>query len=309
MKKILFLLSAVLLSAFVSAQNKIPIRVNVPGDSVTFVIVGDYGQDNDHERDVADMIKKWSFEFIITMGDNNYFLGSKRTIKKHIGKYYGDYIYNPDAPMMQQCHGKAEQEKINRFFPCPGNHDNYTKNGKPYFNYFTLPGDESNYEFNWGPVHFYSLNTGKEGHVSCCDSPESKWLKEALTKTPEPFKFVYFHHPPYSTGEHGSNLHMRWPFALWGVNAVLCGHEHFYERIEDTSNPTMPYITSGNGGNEKLYGCNSNPLENGSGAKVVKCDDSHWGAMLVTANRQMAVFKYYTVNDQTNPSDIYIIRK
>jgi hypothetical protein len=104
-------------------------------------------------------------------------------------------------------------------------------------------------------------------------------------------------------------MKMRWPFAQWGANAVLCGHEHFYERIEDSAFPNMPYIISGNGGNEKLYGCNTQALKDAPTAKVVKCDDSHWGAMLVTVNKQTAVFKYYTVNDPSNPSDTYIIRK
>jgi hypothetical protein len=289
------------------AQSKNPISVNIPGDSITFVIVGDYGQDNDHEKDVADMIKKWSFDFIITMGDNNYFLGSKRTIKNHIGKYYGDYIYNPDAPRGQVCSGKAAQDKVNRFFPCPGNHDNYTKNAKPYFDYFTLPGDESNYEFNWGPVHFYSMNTGKEGDVPCCETTESKWLKTALEKTTEPFKFVYFHHPPYSPGSHGSATKMQWPFAQWGLDAVLCGHEHFYAHVHDKTTPRLEYIISGNGGNEKLYGCDAHPLD--PSRFEVKCDSAHWGAMLVTVTKQMAVFKYYTVNDPAHATDTYIIRK
>ena len=121
--------------------------VDVKTDSITFAVIGDYGSDSPQEDSVAKMVKSWNPDFIITTGDNNYFLGSASTINDHIGKYYCDYIYNPDAPADQQCNGKATRDKVNRFFPSPGNHDNYSIPAlKPYLNYFTLPGDEKNYE-------------------------------------------------------------------------------------------------------------------------------------------------------------------
>ncbi len=106
------------------------------------------------------MIKTWVPDFIVTLGDNNYDEGKYSTIKNNITQYYGDYIYNYDAPTEYQYNGVAFEEGINRFFPCPGNHDanNYNKLA-PYLNYFTLPGEETYYKFIWGPVTFYSLDT------------------------------------------------------------------------------------------------------------------------------------------------------
>ena len=290
----------------VSAQSS-PISVNVPADSITFAIIGDYGQNSKEEGQVAAMIKTWPVDFIITMGDNNYLLGSKSTIKKNIGKYYGDYIYNPDAPVSQRCTGKAAQDKVNRFFPCPGNHDNYSKGLKPYLDYFTLPGDEKNYTFTWGPVEFFSMNTGKDADIKCCDAPESKWLKDELSKSTSPFKFVYFHHPPYSPGEHGNATKMQWPYGQWGVDAVLCGHEQFNARIEDKATPKPIYIISGNAGNTHLYGCDVHPLD--STKYNVKCDHMNYGAIKVKATKTMTVFEYYVANDPSHPMDTYIIRK
>jgi hypothetical protein len=290
-----------------SAQSTPPIVVNVPADTITFAIIGDYGQNSKEEGQVADMVKTWPIDFIITMGDNNYFLGSKKSLKKNITKYYGDYIYNPDAPAKLRCTGKAAQDKVNRFFPCPGNHDQYTPGMKPYLSYFTLPGDEKNYSFKWGPVEFFSINSGTEGHVHCCDSPASVWLKEGVTKSTAPFKFVYFHHPPYSPGEHGSATQMQWPFAEWGVNAVLSGHEHFYARIEDKTTPKLLYMVSGNAGNTHLYGCDVNPLD--SSRFTVKCDHMNFGAVKVKATKDMVVFEYYIATDPTHPQDTYILRK
>lgn len=296
-----------LLSIGIHLMNaQTPISVNVPADSITFAIIGDFGQDSKEEGEVAEMVKKWGVDFIITTGDNNYLLGQRKTIVKNIGKYYGDFIYNPDAPADLQCHGKAEKEKINRFFPCPGNHDNYSAGMKPYLQYFTLPGDEKNYTFSWGPVQFYSINTGMSAKIGE-NSKEAKWLQDGLSKSNEPFKFVYFHHPPYSSGEHGNATKMQWPFGKWGVDAVLNGHEHFYERVEDKTSEKPIYITCGSSGNTHLYGCDVHPLD--SARFKVKCDDQHYGAVKVRATAQMVVFEYYIATAPDRPIDTYIIRK
>ena len=288
------------------AQSSAPITVNVPADSITFAVIGDYGQNSPEEGQVAAMIKTWNVDFIITTGDNNYFLGQRKTIVQNIGKYYGDFIYNPDAPADLQCHGKAEKEKINRFFPSPGNHDNYSIGLKPYLKYFTLPGDEKNYTFSWGPVQFYSINTGMSAKITS-KGKEAKWLQEGLSKSTEPFKFVYFHHPPYSSGEHGSAMSMQWPYGTWGVDAVLTGHEHFYERVQDLTSEKPVYITCGSSGNTHLYGCDVHPLD--STRFKVKCDDQHYGAMKVRATAHMVIFEYYIATEPDKPKDTYIIRK
>ncbi|HWB63879.1 MAG TPA: metallophosphoesterase, partial [Chitinophagales bacterium] len=186
-----------LLSLLLSVFNQ-PVTgagVNVKADSITFAVIGDYGKGTSQEDSVAKMVKSWNPDFIITVGDNNYPAGSATTIKKHIGDYYGDYIYNPDAPAAWQCGGKAAQEKQNRFFPSPGNHDNYSLPPlKPYLKYFTLPGDEKNYDFVWGPVHFYSINSGTSGNLPVT-GPVAAGLKASLAEDKSPFRLVYFHHP------------------------------------------------------------------------------------------------------------------
>lgn len=281
--------------------------VNVIQDTVMFAVVGDYGDNSAQEDSVARMIKSWNPEFIITTGDNNYPLGSSSTIQNNIGKHYCDYIYNPDAPESLRCNGKATQEKVNRFFPCPGNHDNYSIPAiQPYLDFFTLPGDERNYDFTWGPVHFFSINTGKSALIGP-DSEEAKWLQKAAKESNLPFKFVYFHHPPYSTGNHGSATAMRWPFQDWGVNAVFNGHEHFYLRVKDNATPNAPvYIVSGNGGNDHLYSCDANSLD--TNRFSLKCDNQHWGALKVKVTATKAIIEYYTINS-TIPWDTYVIDK
>jgi tartrate-resistant acid phosphatase type 5 len=312
MKKPALYAVLVIAAAFYSSCAKMPITqvapVNVPADKVVFAVIGDYGSGSDSQTVVANMVKSWNPEFIITTGDNNYFLGAKSTIAKNIGRDYCEYIYNPDAPDSLRCNGKAAQEKVNRFFPSPGNHDYYSSpKMKPYLKYFTLPGDERNYQFTWGPVSFYSINSGVSGHVKCCDSREATWLQNALQQSKSAFKFVYFHHPPYSVSSHGSSEAMRWPFADWKVDAVFNGHDHVYERIIDKAQPKPVYIVCGNSGTDRLYGCNANPLD--STKYDVTCDAGTYGAVRVTVTATKAIMEYFVIGDMQNPRDVYIINK
>lgn len=283
------------------------IEVRNPSDTSMFAIIGDYGEDSPKEGEVAAMVKGWNPEFIVTVGDNNYPLGSAGTIAKNVGKHYGDFIYNPDAPADRICTGKAATDKVNRFFPAPGNHDNYAvPNLKPYLDYFTLPGDERNYDFTWGPVHFFSLNTGAGGTIA---SETKDWLKDKASKSDRPFKLVYLHHPPFSPGPHGSASGTQLPYKDWGVDAVLAGHEHFYVRVTDKTSPNKPaYLIIGNSGNENLYGCNANPLDP-TRFTIDVCDNNHFGALKVYATTTKMVFQYFTLDDLLHPKDIYEIAK
>lgn len=299
---------------FLSTCKQLPVdpafnkSVSVEGDTVLFAVIGDYGENSPDELRVANLVKSWNPEFIITTGDNNYPAGNINTIKANIADYFCDYIYNPDAPANLQCHGKATEERKNRFFPSPGNHDNYSVPALgPYKSFFTLPGDETNYDFEWGPVHFYSINTGTLGDKACCTSDEASWLNNVIPTNKKPFKFVYFHHPPYSPGNHGSSVKMRWPFTDWGVDAVLCGHEHFYARIKEKAVANPVYIICGSSGNETLYSCNAHPLD--TSKLDVYCENTTHGAMKVKATKHHVVFEYYSVNDSLHPLDVYSIYK
>lgn len=282
------------------------LEVHHPGDTALFAIIGDYGQDSPKEEEVAQMVKGWNPEFVVTVGDNNYPLGSAGTIVNNVGKHYGNFIYNPDAPADRVCTGRAAEEKVNRFFPAPGNHDNYSVPAiKPYLDYFTLPGDERNYDFIWGPVHFFSLNTGTGGSIA---SETKDWMKDKLAQSGKPFKLVFLHHPPFSPGPHGSAGGTQLPYKDWGVDAVLAGHEHFYSRIIDNTSPKTAYMIIGNSGNENLYSCNANPLD-ANRFTVAMCDNSHFGAIKVIATTTKLVFEYFTVDDLAHPKDVYEINK
>ncbi len=213
-------------------------------DKITFAVIGDYGLASQNEADVANLVKSWNPDFIVTTGDNNYNDGAAWSIDQNIGQYYHDYIY--------PYKGKyGDGALTRRFFPSMGNHDwSSAGDANAYFNYFNFTKHETFYEFTQGPVHFFVLDSDKkepDGYTST--SPQAKWLKKVLTASTSPFNVVVFHHPPYSSGRHGSNEYMRWPFKEWGADAVLNGHDHLYERLVVNG---LPYFVNGFGGSD-LY--------------------------------------------------------
>ena len=260
--------------------------VNVESNSTRFAVIGDYGTGDQNEARVADLVKSFAPDFIVTTGDNNYPEGKEKTLIKNIGNYYCDYIFNWDAPVDQQCNGNTVQ--LNRFFPSLGNHDyDNSKGNVPYLNYFTLPGNEIYYDFIWGPVHFFVLDSNKDSAV------QQIWLEEKLRSSVQPFKIVYFHHPPFSTGTHGNTKKMQWGFQ--GADLVLSGHDHIYERFTERNGSVPVYIVNGLGGQNKRN-CNENSFDRDRFEHF--CYDEKYGAMLIEANTTEMVVKFITVDNK-----------
>jgi predicted phosphodiesterase len=97
-----------------------------------------------------------------------------------------------------------------------------------------------------------------------------------------PWKIVYMHHPPYSSGLHGSIDWMQWSFAEWGVDVVISGHDHTYERI---SRDGILYFVNGLGGRSKY------PFFGTVEGSQVRYNEDH-GAMLVEASESNVRFQF-----------------
>lgn len=242
-----------------------------------FAAIGDYGYASNSERDVAQLVHSWNPDFIITLGDNNYDAGEASTIDANIGQYYHDYI----APYRGTYGAGAP---INRFFPTLGNHDLSTGRGQPYFDYFDLPGNERYYDFVRGQVHFFALNSDpSEPDGTSATSRQAMWLRERLAASTSPWKVVYFHHPPYSSGSHGSTSYMRWPFRTWGASVVLAGHDHHYERLV---NDNLLYCVNGLGG-RSVYA-----VDNATAGSQFRYNDDY-GAQLLDASPDSLSIRFY----------------
>lgn len=249
--------------------------------SARFAVIGDYGRDTGAEADVAALVKSWNPDFIITVGDNNYWFGSASTIDRNVGQYYVEFIY----PYSGKYSASGPVTSVNRFFPTLGNHDWMSKNAKSHLRYFTLPGNERYYDFVWGPVHFFALDSDiNEPDGVTADSVQAMWLKSRLASSTARWKIVYMHHPPYSSGQHGSSVDLRWPYRDWGATAVMSGHEHDYERIDMDG---FPYFVNGVGGGSLTGWAGTVP-----GSQLRFNDD--YGAILVEANTSGITFQFIT---------------
>ena len=248
-----------------------------PGD-IGFAVIGDYGVDEQPQADVAALVHGWDPDFIVTVGDNNYPNGAADTIDANIGKYYGDYIF----PYAGDYGPGAAQ---NRFFPALGNHDLRTEAGQPYFDYFELPGNERYYDARQGSVHLFIVNSDpSEPDGRSIESLQAAWLQQQLAASDAPWRLVVMHHTPYTSSlRREPDAELQWPYAEWGADAVLSGHDHLYERLVLDG---LPYFINGAGG-ASLY-----RMGRGEPGSTVRYNRSH-GAMHVQAEAACINFGFY----------------
>jgi Calcineurin-like phosphoesterase/CARDB/Calx-beta domain len=136
-------------------------------------------------------------------------------------------------------------------WPTFGNHDAYSADSAtqtgPYFDIFTLPtqgeaggiasGTEAYYSFDYGDIHLIVLDSYESSKSPT--GPMMTWLQNDLANNTRPWIIAYWHHPPYSkgrddsdTGTHQSGMRVRALPILeaHGIDLVLAGHTHSYER-------------------------------------------------------------------------------
>lgn len=120
-----------------------------------------------------------------------------------------------------------------------GNHDIRADNGKSYLEAFYLPHNnpqqtERYYSFDYGNAHFVALDTTQSFDAQ---SSQFIWLRDDLARTQKLWKFVFFHHAPYSSSSHALDAavlevrrNLAPVFDEFRVDIVFSGHDHDYER-------------------------------------------------------------------------------
>jgi 3',5'-cyclic AMP phosphodiesterase CpdA len=251
--------------------------------AVRFAVIGDYGAANEAEERVAELVRAERPDFVITTGDNNYPDGEAATIDPNIGRFYHEFIHP-----YRGRYGVGATE--NRFFPSLGNHDWETPGAKPYLDYFTLPGNERYYDFVKGDVHFFAIDSDeREPDGITATSKQAAWLEQALKKSTAAWQIVYMHHPPYSSSSHGSSEELRWPYAKWGADLVLAGHDHTYERVEQDG---IVYVVNGLGGNRPY------PFRQPLPGSVIQYQKRH-GAQFIEASKSTLVSRFSSIDRET----------
>lgn len=228
----------------------------------TFLVLGDSRSGSPAARTLADRMATLPTDLILHTGD----LATTGTQAQLDAEFFGVY---------RDLLGRVP------VYPVPGNHDYATGRLQPYLDSFYLPGDplvtsgsgpeepalhkeepalrkgglaEHAYSFDWGNAHFVALDTNLNYAPG---SPQYTWLARDLAGTRQLWKFVFLHHPPYSSGSHGSDLKVRRTltplFERYRVDIAFAGHDHLYERsvplIEGKPDAHgVIYIVTGGGG-------------------------------------------------------------
>ncbi len=202
------------------------------GAPVRFIAFGDSGGGGDDQTALRDQMATVPFDFMIHTGDIPYDGGTRAAFEQRFFGVYADYL------------------KYFPVFPASGNHEYDSADAAPFREVFVLPenggpdGIERWYSYDWGDVHFVALDTEKTGPV------QAAWLDADLTANQLPWTIVYWHKPPFSSGEHGSDGGARSTFVpileKHKVPLVLNGHDHDYERTTPQNGVT--YVVTGGGG-------------------------------------------------------------
>ena len=209
--------------------------------------------------------------------------------------------------------GRRYQEWVQQFFipgrallaskpiwPTIGNHEftrtldgNKALADSRYFSLFELPGNERWYrvDYQFVTLLFLDSNSHMGGGTA-----QYEWLYRELRAERKRFTLVVFHHAPYSSGPHvgkdALGKALEWQidearrflsplFEMYGVDLVLNGHDHIYERSEKNA---VVYIVTGGAG-APLYNINTfhNPYQNFARST------HHYLRIIVTA-RQLELF-------------------
>src|SRR5262245_22470162 len=80
-------------------------------------------------------------------------------------------------------------------FPTIGNHE---KDHAHYYAYFALPAPKYYYRYTYGNADFFVLDSNKKLGPK---SEQFAWLDRELGKSSATWKFVYHHHPAYTSDD------------------------------------------------------------------------------------------------------------
>jgi hypothetical protein len=238
-----------------SSQDAFTTAPRSGSGTVRFIAFGDSGAGTSAQTQLAARMAADTFDLALHTGDVAY--GNSNLVGGASYVQYDNWLFSVYSWMRSRP-----------LFPSIGNHDDEIGFAQAYRDVFVLPDEgatttypdnaERFYSFDYGPVHFVALDTEHAFIDTARRQAQLAWLDADLAATTQPWKVVYFHRPPYSSGsEHGSSVDVRQAFApifeRRGVNLVLNGHDHDYERSKPwrefvTTGSPVTYVVTGGGG-------------------------------------------------------------
>ena len=206
--------------------------------SVKFAVIGDSGRGTPEQHQVAAQMVRFreafKYSFVVMLGDNIY--EGPATPE--------DYRLKFEEPYRELLGDGV------RFFAVLGNHDDPRQVSYPPFNmhgerYYSFAPPEDPLTRLATRVEFFGLDSTN------MDPGQLAWLDERLQASSAKWKVLFLHHPLYTSGRYrnASRAH-RWAVEpilnRHGVNVVLSGHEHIYQRTE-LQNGVLYFVSGGAG--------------------------------------------------------------
>jgi 3',5'-cyclic AMP phosphodiesterase CpdA len=197
-----------------ATQNRLDVRLPLEQKSVRFAVIGDNGTGDKPQYEIAEEMERYhevvGYDFVVMMGDNIY--------GGHKPKDFERKFETPYKPLL---------DAGVKFYACLGNHDD---SNEVLYKPFNMNGQHY-YTFKKGDVQFFALDS------NYMDSKQLDWIQQQLSASTAKWKIAYFHHTLYSDGRfHGPDVDLRSQlmpiFEKYGVNVVMSGHEHVYERFK-----------------------------------------------------------------------------
>lgn len=196
-------------------------------DSFDFVVYGDTQHHPEIQASVAERALKQDPDFFLHTGD-----------LVNDGRSSDDWhdFFDLAGPLLARA----------PLFPTLGNHE---RRSEYYFDLFYLPGGERWYTFTYAEARFISLRVDEETGFEE-GTAQHDWLKSTLKSNKLPWVVVFFHRSPYTSEYEGSEeVAIREAltplFEAYGVDLVLSGHNHNYQRSEADG---ITYLVTGGGG-------------------------------------------------------------
>ncbi len=268
----------VLLSLVLGMLGPAPARLVQAQDATaqaTTIIaaLSDYGSGETTEQTVATMIAGWNPAAIVTAGDN-YHYQNCNSYETCVGNYYGSFV------------------TAQTFYPTLGNHDydNPPVGLTDWNNYFTYLPTNSDAQRRWydvvvGDVHFFMLDANYN------QSTQSTWLSTVVPASTSVWNIAVLHQAPYSTGYYGDIAASQMSYGTYGIDFVICGHNHHFERLyKADGGKDVRYFIDGYGGSASHSQCGTNT----SAATSEFCLANTPGAIKITASDTSITFEYYS---------------
>ena len=203
----------------------------VPQGSPQLLVTGDIARCNGSHGVVADLLDARPDGWFLPAGDIAYPDGS--------------------AADFANCYDPRFGPHRDRTRPVPGNHEYYSRDAQPYFDYFgDAAGERGKGWYSWDVDGWHVVavnsNCGYPG-IGCSPGTEQyEWLAADLAAARQSTECVamYWHHAPTSSeyGYVGSGLIPPiWQLAVAnGVDMVFSGHAHVYERFARLGSDLQP---------------------------------------------------------------------